>query len=99
MWRRKARKGKRRNKRQSQTRQIKKLALTQQVIPSLGITSRTLDGSWRKRSLSLDRPRHIQVKSLVEDGVRLVSVVRDVVEEEIVGDIDEKDEEITGNDS
>ena len=31
--------------------------------------------------------------------MRLVSVVRDVVEEEIVGDIDEKDEEITGNES
>lgn len=39
------------------------------------------------------------MKTLVEDGVRLVSVVRDVVEEEIVGDIDEKDEEITGNES
>ena len=58
-----------------------------------------MDGSWRKCSLSLDRPCHIQVKSLVEDGVRLVSVVRDIVEEEIIGDIDEKDKEMTGNES
>jgi hypothetical protein len=42
-----------------------------------------LDGSWRKRSLSLDGPCHIRVK--------------DVVEEEVVGLIDEKEEAITGN--
>ena len=40
----------------------------------------------------------VAVKTLVEDGVRLVSVVRDVVEEEVVGVIDEK-EEITGNEA
>ncbi|KIJ99757.1 hypothetical protein K443DRAFT_8161 [Laccaria amethystina LaAM-08-1] len=43
----------------------------------------------------------VAVKMLVEDGVRLVSVVEDVVEEEVeeevVGLIDEKEEEIRGN--
>jgi len=58
---------------------------------------RFLEKALAEPGWAMSHSGQVAVKTLVEDGVRLVSVVGDVVEEEVVGVIEE--EEITGNEA
>jgi hypothetical protein len=60
---------------------------------------RFLENALTEPGWAMSHSGQVAVKTLVEDGVRLVSVVGDVLEEEVVGVIDEKEEEITGNEA